>query len=585
MPAPFTTAVPTSQPSPQGGYGLASRFDFDNPEKWFTVPDVPLLDEHELTGADGEPEGYVDRKVLEEIAANNNRRVYSSGDPATIILGHTSDDPRAAEKPAKGFVVNYKVRPTRDPQTGQTKYQICGDYKFRPWNAHLAEEYPRRSVELWLGKREIDPIAILGGTTPERDLGVIIRKAREKNPQYDFGSTFARTRLANVVLDHKPRTERERLLAKVGEVVHYKARGGVMFRYAMGECPMPMNNGMPPSRYAEGADDEPDGDEPDVQDDPFDAGDDGAGDDDPIVAKVLASKPIKDLMSKVDQIFAAVTGEGGAGGPPMGDGMDAPGGEPPIAGGMDAPGGAPPMGAPPGGPGMGAPPGGNPDEEAAMFHGAGPVRFEEDDGTGTDRPPTKYNASGFAGPGSTFVPATTGAKKKPFNRGGSGMNGTANGRGRAVRPAPVQRVDPGQQERVRMQRQINDLQYKLARADAEKQVAALEAEGVLFGDTPEDTEKAKAEMIEFLSVMDAESQAWEIGRVRKFYRRREETPVHPSTVGVARFARADVGDSGDGDFDPKTPDESMVFAEAIQRMGRTEAIKYMRQRGRTRTTR
>lgn len=165
-------------PSPTSNYGAASRFDFDNPDKWFTVKSVPLLDEHELTNSSGQPIARVDRAALEEIARNNNHKVRSTGDPATLILGHTSDDPRAPEKPAKGFVVNYSVKPFRRDEHGKIVYAIHGDYKLRPKNAHLVEDYPRRSVELWWHKKDIDPIAMLGGSSPERELGAVIRNGR-----------------------------------------------------------------------------------------------------------------------------------------------------------------------------------------------------------------------------------------------------------------------------------------------------------------------------------------------------------------------------------------------------------------------
>ncbi len=78
-------------------YGAANKYGFDDPTKWVTVPSVPLLDEHEMTDSAGKPVATVDRAALEEIARNNNKRVYDTGDPATLILGHTSDDPRAPE--------------------------------------------------------------------------------------------------------------------------------------------------------------------------------------------------------------------------------------------------------------------------------------------------------------------------------------------------------------------------------------------------------------------------------------------------------------------------------------------------------
>lgn len=598
VPYPVPQSVPTSSDSRR--YGLASHHDFDNPSKWFTVPDVPLLDEHELTGPNGEPEGIVDRTVLEEIARNNNRRVIETGDPATLILGHTSDDPRAAEKPAKGFVVNYKVKPfKRDPETGQLIYAIHGDYKVRPKNAHLIEEYPRRSVELWLNKREIDPVAMLGGTTPERDLSVVIRKARENSPSFDFASVFQRVKLANVVLDHRPRTDRERKLARVGEALHYAVRGGVMFRYAMGECAMPM-----PNRY--GADDL-DGETDDLDQDTdmggdgsddfgddgadtgggggFDAGsDDGAGED-PVVAKVLASKPMRDLMDKVNQIFDAVTG-GGEPGAPGNDMGAAPGGALGVMDdgmGMGAPGGAPPMGAAPP-PGAGAPGGmgGNPDEEAAMFHGATPVRFED----GMDDP-EMFSASGFGGPTSTAVPGPTGKRGKPFSRNGNTNHANGNGKGR-TNVAPQTRTQPRTQaqnpDRVRLQRleaHNRQLALKLARSEAKEAVAALKAEGVMFGETPEDAAKEEAAKIELLAQLDDESRAFMIQDMRRNYKRVDTDPAGSQQVGPARFARPVVDngpDGGSGNDEPQTPQEAMMAAEIMQTQKKTlpEAIKYLR---------
>lgn len=170
-------------------YGRANRFQFDDPNKWHTVESVPLLDEHTMTDDNGNPIADVDRQALEEIAHNNNKKVYETGDPATLILGHTSDDPRAPEKPAQGFVVNYKVKPFKRNADGQVVYAIHGDYKLRPNKAHLVDDYPRRSVELWWHKKDIDPIAMLGGSSPERELGAVIRHSRFNHISMNVGAT------------------------------------------------------------------------------------------------------------------------------------------------------------------------------------------------------------------------------------------------------------------------------------------------------------------------------------------------------------------------------------------------------------
>lgn len=206
-------------------YGAASHLDFDNPNKWVTVAGVPLLDEHEMTGEDGQPIAQVDRRALEEIAHNNNRKVRETGDPATLILGHTSDDPRAAEKPAQGFVVNYKVKPFKRNPDGQIIYAIHGDYKLRPNKAHLIEEYPRRSVELWWHKKDIDPIAMLGGSSPERDLSVVLRHARLNHVSMDVNSS-SNSGIRNSV-SANPNTE---------GVIYFSTKGGYSIEtYTIGD--------------------------------------------------------------------------------------------------------------------------------------------------------------------------------------------------------------------------------------------------------------------------------------------------------------------------------------------------------------
>lgn len=192
-------------------YGAANKFGFNDPNRWFTVPSVPLLDEHELTNDAGRPIATVDRAALEEIARNNNRKVYETGDPATLILGHTSDDPRALEKPAVGFVTNFRVKPFKRDANGRTVYALHGDYKLRNDKKHLVEEYPRRSVELWWSRKDVDPVAMLGGSSPERDLGAVIRQGR----------------LNHIALDQTPVDPKTRkpLARTDGDVIRFHRRG------------------------------------------------------------------------------------------------------------------------------------------------------------------------------------------------------------------------------------------------------------------------------------------------------------------------------------------------------------------------
>ena len=632
--------------------------DFSDPSKWVIQRNVPVLDEHELTDEQGRPEGFVDAKILQEIAENNNRRIAETGDAAPLIVGHTEDGVNAKERPVVGFAINYRVRPFK-----QGRQAIYCDFAVRRKYANVLEDYPRRSVELWLSKRELDPIALLGGSTPERNLGVIVRKARGEtrsqavrrylraaSRQMHFqavallGST-APARDLGVVLKYS-RAGGGNVLryameedgdGKVGKVMHEFAHGQLhsgskhgpkvtsraqAVAIAMHEA----GKSRPDKHEREGcgmpgghmnyADDEFEGDTNNGpgagEDDGYDGGDregggaddagmDGSGDpfdaeagqresqEDPEVARICSSKSFKMMLQQaVEEAIQAALGPepgspggAGAGGPPGGgtDGMD------------DG------MGAPMGGAGMGAGPpggmGGPPDEEAAMFHGAPPVRFEQDgdgmdgEGDGMETGPNKYGATGFAGPATGYVAGTGGGmgggkRSKPFSRngngGGSNVNGTANRR----------TTSAGNSEVIRLKRQVTDMALKLARADAEKAVAQLKTEGVVFGESREEAERNEREETEFLAQLDPQSQAWHLARVRKLYKRREHEPAQPGPFGpLSRYARGGVepeaGSPDDpNDFTPGTPQEAMEYAQAIRAKGPVEAIKYMRSRGKRR---
>lgn len=522
---------------PAARYGAAAKYDFDNPQKWHTEESIPLLDEHEMTGPDGKPVATVDRYALEEIAANNNRRVVETGDPATAILGHTSDDPRAPEKPAKGFFVNYQVKPfKRDPETGQVVYAIHGDLKVRPQNKHLIEEYPRRSVELWWGKKEIDPVALLGGTTPERDLSVVIRHARFRHVAMLGGSTPAQS------LGMTVRYDRRSNGTVVGCYPVERPR-----RFNCGPKPMSredgtmggMNNGFGGNamNYSD--------DEMDTRDAPPD--DEGDTGDDPAVAAVLQSKAFKSaIRDAVMEALTAIEGEGSGGGPGMEPpgatgmepgmepGMDAPGGEP----GMDMPGGEPPMGAAPGGPGM--PPR---EEEAAEFHGERPVKFDDDS--------MAYSDGAFPGSTNTSIPSFP-KVKKPSVPGVTKMN-----RQQTPVRRPQQTAAPGNDEVIRLRRQVAFLANHYARSQAKELIEACKAEGILFADEQDEIKR--------LAQLDDAGQKFMVEQYRKNYKRRAADPANPAFPGVARFARPDSGTGADEDFEPKTPQEAQELAAYIAR--------------------
>lgn len=567
-----------------GKYGAANRFDFDNPSKWVTVPDVKVLDEHELDGEDGKPAAYVDRSVLEEIAANNNNRVLATGDPAPLIVGHTSDDPQAPERPVVGYAVNYKVKESRDA-TGKVSYAIHTDYKVRPDKEHVIEDFPRRSVELWLGRRELDPIALLGGTTPERDLGVIIRKSRIS------GFTLDRT---------VSRNGTRSLERNEGPVLQYSKKRGQVIRYAMktdecgdddesmnyshGENTMKTMKGksvkapggpvktkhsyeadpdnematddLPPDMS--GSEDDTDIDMGGGEEQPDPAGED------PAIAAIFQSKAFGDMLTQalrtalpaaLEELLAQEEG-GGAGGPAP---APSPGGAMPPGGGMDGP---PPQGT------DGLAP--QPEEEARIDHEAPPVRF----GANT----------GFAGPGSANIPAVGGKQAQPYQRSSQPM----------TRTQPRQQAARQNPEVVRLSRQladqnktIKDLLIRNARIEAEKIVTDFEnnAEGhedgpVVFGDRDQE--------IEVLTNMDPRSREYHIENIRVNYRRAGYTNGPTDSRNVDQLFRHSRTDDGgkpvtDEDYVPQTAAEAVALADAQsgrfsqgQPMTYGQAVKYMR---------
>lgn len=611
-------------------YGAAARYAFDDPNKWVTVPGVPLLDEHQMTNADGKTVATVDRKVLEEIAANNNRRVRETGDPATLILGHTSDDPRAPEKPAQGFVVNYRVAPfKRDPKSGAVTYAIHGDYKLRPKNADLVEKYPRRSVELWWHKKELDPIAMLGGSAPERDLSVVIKNARLNHVTMDSVPAVTVSRNGS----------RPTAVAQGGTPIKFHRRGAsVIENYAIRDTLSLKNRlkrysmsvgkdstmdgcGRPPRgatmNYDDGAFGEDEGmdtrdlhdggdtdlpdasgaDDLDGMDDDSDMG--GAGESDPVLAKVFQSKQFRGMSSKIDQMMqmmealTASLGGGTAGGgmaPPMTD-EDQGGDEmpPPGAGAQQLPpeeadGGETFDDGPPGSPQPGN--GDEVDESRQSFPGG--------------KKPVRMDQTAFPGSADVNIPQFVGQGGKPKPR----MMSRNSTRGAPVATpntaarrtsTPAGRATSTDPEVIRLRRQTHDLTIKYAQSEAEKRVGQLISEGILFGRNEQEHEAGVTETKAYFTgllasggdegVKDVEHEE---SIIRSRYSRRQKNPAAPAVPGVARYARdpnpreaGPVEGAGDpNDFVPEDPEQASEFADlqAVRRMSRAEAVKFMRQR-------
>lgn len=165
-----------------------NKIDFDDESKFVTVGPVFILDSHVLRNEKGEVELSVDEQFLNDIANNNNRRIERTGDAPVLSIGHTSDDDNAPEESQPrvvGFASDFQLLPFFD--TGKKGLACMFRVYKKDYDEGILDRYPRRSIELWINKRECDPISLLGPTCPERDLGPLIRYSRDNNSiSYSF---------------------------------------------------------------------------------------------------------------------------------------------------------------------------------------------------------------------------------------------------------------------------------------------------------------------------------------------------------------------------------------------------------------
>lgn len=140
------------------------------------VEDVFILDEHQMKLGDKFIE--IDAKKLQDIADRNNNRISRTGDEIPLIIGHTKDGADEKDQPeVVGYASNLRVKDFLN--TG--KKAIAATFKYHKASADIARKFPRRSVELWTRDWKLDPIALLGATTPERDLGLV--RFKRKGPR------------------------------------------------------------------------------------------------------------------------------------------------------------------------------------------------------------------------------------------------------------------------------------------------------------------------------------------------------------------------------------------------------------------
>lgn len=170
-----------------------------NPAEYTVIPRVAVVDEFDLpiTNASGETDYFaVDKEFLDRCIANGNRREAETGDLCPLVIGkvagahHTVKGLCEAGQPeVVGFLRNW----TGGLLGNTTRYAAYADFWIKNEDVDRVKKYPRRSAEIWKGRAEIDPVSLLGATTPERDLGLLPIALSRRPTDQEISATVTRT--------------------------------------------------------------------------------------------------------------------------------------------------------------------------------------------------------------------------------------------------------------------------------------------------------------------------------------------------------------------------------------------------------
>lgn len=120
-----------------------------------------------------------DRDRLEAIARNMNNRI-ERGIWCPSVIGHTSKYNRESDHGVVGYFGPYEVVDGVGPE-GEAGI-VAGQWSMES-HPNVASEYPRVSAEIWPSENILDPISLLGGTTPYFDLPSPETVPYQKPPQ------------------------------------------------------------------------------------------------------------------------------------------------------------------------------------------------------------------------------------------------------------------------------------------------------------------------------------------------------------------------------------------------------------------
>jgi len=146
--------------------------------------DAPIVDVFRKASSDGSYSAGITADALPKWVDSANER-HSRGEHCPLVIGHTINGaPEVNQPPKAGWITGpYRVETNHPEVKGPV---IVGKHWIQKETTvvlngapvklsarQVVEMWPRRSAELWFRDKKIDPVALLGATTPERELGVI----------------------------------------------------------------------------------------------------------------------------------------------------------------------------------------------------------------------------------------------------------------------------------------------------------------------------------------------------------------------------------------------------------------------------
>lgn len=168
------------------------------------VPNIFILDQCEVsrkvldkeTNTVKDVAYKVDHAKLQEIANLNNKRISDTGDKVPLIIAHTEDG--KGEKEVVGYASNFEVKDFF--ATG--KKGLSSTFEVFANCADQVRKFPRRSIELLMNSGKLTAIALLGGTQPERDLGLM--QFSSEGPNLKFNYTADLSSMLNLPKSNSP---------------------------------------------------------------------------------------------------------------------------------------------------------------------------------------------------------------------------------------------------------------------------------------------------------------------------------------------------------------------------------------------